>query len=336
MMGFFRNREATSLTIALLAGTALFSAIGFFMDLGTGILTLVACLFISIIALWVTAKRYKKIAALSNRLNRILHGAETLLLEDNAEGELAILESEIYKMTLRLREHSYALQKEKIYLTDSIADISHQLRTPLTTINLLMFRLQRRELPEGDRMEMVREINQHLARIDWLVSSLLKISKIDAGTAAFKKERVSVSDLVAKAVDPFLVPMEIRDQTFDFISQGEEMFIGDMNWTVEAVGNVIKNCMEHTPEGGRITVAANETPLYTEVIVRDTGPGFEPEDLPRLFERFYRGKQASETGVGIGLALARMIILEQNGSIKAENHRHGGAIFTIRFYKLRP
>lgn len=334
-MGFFRNREGTTLAIALFAMTAIFSLLGFLMDVRTGILVLSASLLLTAVALGSTIRRYRRIAALAQRLNRILHGADTLLLEDNTEGELAILESEIYKMTLRLREHSYALQKEKIHLTDSIADISHQLRTPLTTINLLMFRLERREVSTEDRLEMVREINQHLARIDWLISSLLKISKIDAGTAAFKKERILVKDLVAKAVEPFLVPMEIRDQVFDSTAQGDEALVGDLNWSVEAVGNVIKNCMEHTPSGGKITVAASETPLYTEITVRDSGPGFLPEDLPRLFERFYRGKRATGSGVGIGLALARMIILEQNGSIKAENHRHGGAVFTIRYYKLK-
>lgn len=333
-MGVFRNREVRILAISLFVVTLVFSVAGFLINTKTGILVLTATAFISVFALWATARRYKKIASLAERLNRILHHGEVLLLDDNKEGELAILESEIYKMTLRLREHSYALQKEKIYLADSIADISHQLRTPLTTINLLMFRLQRHKVDTQDRLEMVREINQHLARIEWLVSSLLKISKIDAGMAGFKREEVSVEELITRAVEPFLVPMEIRNQTLEVSSQGGETFIGDMNWSVEAVGNVVKNCMEHSPSGGKITIATSETPLYTEIAVRDSGTGFEPEDLPRLFERFYRGKQASETGVGIGLALARMIVLEQNGSIKAENHRCGGAIFTIRFYKL--
>ncbi len=333
-MSILRNREVKNMTIALFVLTLVFTAMGFLINLQAGIVILIASLTFSFVDRLTTARRYRKIASLAEKLNRILNGSEVLLLEDNSEGELAILESEIYKMTLRLREHSYALQKEKIYLTDSIADISHQLRTPLTTINLLMSRLQRRSLPVEERIEKAREINQHLARIEWLVSSLLKISKIDAGTAGFKKERVSVEALITRAVEPFLVPMEIRDQTFEFFSQGKEIFIGDMNWTIEAVGNVIKNCMEHTPPGGTITVNAKETPLYTEITIKDTGPGFEQEDISRIFERFYQGKRASETGVGIGLALARMIILEQNGSIKAENHRQGGAIFTIRFYKL--
>ena len=236
-------------------------------------------------------------------------------------------------MTGKLREHSYALQKEKIYLTDSIADISHQVRTPLTTINLIMSFMQKKNLSEEKRLEYNQEINHNLIRIDWLISSLLKISKIDAGTAGFKNEHVDVCELIDRSFDPLLIPIEIRQQTFSLEVTGKPGFMGDINWTCEALGNILKNCMEHTPEGGHLKVTAQENALYTEIIITDTGKGIDPEDMPHLFERFYKGKNASDSSTGIGLALARMIVQKQNGSIKLENRIEGGAKFTIRFYK---
>lgn len=277
--------------------------------------------------------RYGKIAELSEVVDMILHSDEFVLFKDTEEGELAILENEIKKMTIKLREHAFLLQKEKIYLTDSIADISHQLRTPLTTINLIMSFLRKHDLDVMDRLKYVNEINKHLNRIDWLISSLLKISKIDAGTAVFKQEKVSVAKVISKAVEPLMIPMEIREQVFDFASMGNETFKGDLNWSVEALGNIIKNCSEHTEENGHISVRAKENILYTEIIVEDNGTGIDKEDLPHLFERFYKGKSSADSSVGIGLALTRMIIQSQNGSIKVENRKTKGSRFIIRFYK---
>ncbi|MEG0662218.1 MAG: HAMP domain-containing sensor histidine kinase [Anaerovoracaceae bacterium] len=321
------------LSFFLLLVTGIFALAGLLISSACSVLILLLGLALWGVSLWFARRQYREICRLSSVVDRVLHGGEFFALEDNKEGELAILESEIYKMTIRLRENAHALEKDKIYLTDAIADISHQLRTPLTTINLLVSFLQKKELSDGERREHVREISKHLARIDWLITSLLKLSKIDAGTAGFKRERVQLSDLIARAVEPLMVPMELREQVFDFASKGRETYRGDLNWSVEALGNIIKNCMEHTPEGGHIWVMASENTLYTQIIIKDNGEGIDPKDLPHLFERFYRGKNSNQSGVGIGLALARKIISEQNGTIKVENDKQGGAKFTIRFYK---
>ena len=113
----------------------------------------------------------------------------------------------------------------------------------------------------------------------------------------------------------------------------EASFAGDLPWTAEALGNILKNCMEHTPEGGTVTVTAEETPIFTRIVVRDTGPGFDPADIPHLFERFYRGSTAGSGSIGIGLAMSRMVIAAQNGTVTADNPTDGGARFTVRFYK---
>lgn len=169
--------------------------------------------------------------------------------------------------------------------------------------------------------------------VDWLVNALLKISKIDAGTAVFVKERVDASELVEKAIGPLGIPMELREQTVVKEIEDQAGFLGDAAWSTEALGNVLKNCMEHTGQGGTLWIRVGENHLYTEFVIEDNGPGIDSEDLPHLFERFYKGKGAADSNVGIGLALARMIVCAQNGTLKAENRAEGGARFTMRFYK---
>ena len=137
--------------------------------------------------------------------------------------------------------------------------------------------------------------------------------------------------MIAKSVSPVLIPIELKEQTLDVSAQGQ--FSGDLAWTSEALGNIVKNCMEHTPNGGRIEIVAKETPLFAEITVSDSGSGIDKDDLPHVFERFYKGKNSSGNSFGIGLALARMIVTSQNGTLKAENKPEGGAKFTMRFYK---
>ncbi len=276
-------------------------------------------------------QRYKKIGDLAGDIDRILHGNESVSLDCYAEGELGILQSEIAKMTVRLREQKDRLQADKIYLADSIADISHQIRTPLTSINLLVEMLSQPDIEEERRLRLTRDLYGLLGRIEWLITALLKISKLDAGTAQFNPEWVKNEILIQKALSPLLAPVELRGQTVEIEAEG--MFYGDLSWTCEALGNIIKNCMEHTPDGGKIKIKATESGIFTEITVRDTGPGIAPEDLPRIFERFYKGKNSDESSFGIGLALARMIAVRQNGTLKAENPPGGGAKFTLRFYK---
>ena len=274
-------------------------------------------------------RRYKEIAALSRSIDRVLHGQEQLL-EDSAEGELAILRSEIRKMTLRLRESADLLQQDKTELSQALADISHQLRTPLTSMNLTVSLLPGAN-EDGQRLRLTRELKRSLERIDWLVETLLKLSKLDAGVVRFEPEPVTAAALTELAVRNLRIPMELREQRL-VLALDDAALTVDPAWTAEALGNVLKNCVEHTPAGGTLTVAARQTPIFTEITVTDSGPGIDPADLPRLFERFYRGKDASEHSIGIGLALARQIVAAQNGVIQAANKPGGGARFTLRFY----
>lgn len=278
--------------------------------------------------------RYNAIAALSSECDRVLHGEYHLDIDSGEEGELSILEHEIYKMTVTLREQADILKRDKIYLSDSISDISHQLRTPLTSLSLIHTLLRSPELAPEKRVSLTRDMGVLLERMEWLVAALLKISKLDTGTASFDQRAISVRELIAEASAPLAIPMEIRKQCLSIDCPEGITYTGDFAWSVEAMENILKNCMEHTPAGGTIQVSARETPIFTAITIRDTGPGIDPEDLPHIFERFYRGKNADPSSFGIGLNLARMIVLQQNGTIRAENLRGGGASFTIQFYKL--
>lgn len=331
-MKLFRNKEVRKISLLYVVTAVTFTIMAFMWDVKFAIFTFVLCVMLFGIYLMSTYQRYKKLAELASDMNRILHGEDIgISLERYSEGEFGVLQSEIHKMTNRLREQKRQLIDDKIYLADSLADISHQIRTPLTSINLVVSLLSEPNISEERKMKLTHELLGLLSRIDWLITTLLKISKLDAGTVQLKKETIPVSELLRIAVEPLLVPIELREQTLTICAEG--VFTGDVSWTSEAIGNIIKNCMEHTQDGGHLTIKASENVLYTEIVITDDGVGIESEDLPHIFERFYKGKNSIGQSFGIGLALARMIISEQNGTIKAENRAERGATFTIRFYK---
>lgn len=282
----------------------------------------------TLLVLFVRRKRLQK---LSEALDIILQGKSAVNFGDYCEGELHILENQLEKVVLRLRDQSEKLKGEKIYLMDSLADISHQLRTPLTGINLLISFLRTPRLKDEKRYELVKDLQTLTDRIEWLINALLKISKIDAGRITFRRDKVDVQQMIQKSRQPLEIAMDLKSQTLVYQAKGGEYFTGDMGWMCEAVGNIIKNCSEHTPEGGCITVDAEQTAVYTQISISDTGPGFSRQDLPNIFNRFYKGENSSAQSVGIGLAMARAIITGQNGTIKAEN-TGSGAKFTIKMY----
>ena len=279
-------------------------------------------------------KKYKKsLRRLSGEIDRILHGSGELVLGSYEEGEISILRDEIYKMTVRLREQSETLAGDKEALADSLADISHQIRTPLTTLNLMTARMMREGDDPEQRKRILREMNRMLERIEWLITALLKMSKLDAGAIRLEPTDISMEGFLKKVMEPFEIQMDLRDQRCRIEGAEGVKFTADEAWTLEAVRNVVKNSLEYTPDGEALEISCEDNPLYTEISVCDSGPGIAPEDLPHLFERFYKGKNAGSSSFGIGLALAQSIMSRQNGVIRAENRRQGGSRFRIRFYK---
>lgn len=279
-------------------------------------------------------RKYKKsLRRLSGEMDRILHGSGELVLGSYEEGEISILRDEIYKMTVRLREQSETLAEDKEALADSLADISHQIRTPLTTLNLMTARMMREGDDSEQRKRTLREMNRMLERIEWLITALLKMSKLDAGAIRLEPTDISMDGFLRKVLEPFEIQMDLRDQRCRIEGAEGMTFTADEAWTLEAVRNVVKNSLEYTPDGEALEISCEDNPLYTEISVCDSGPGIDPEDLPHLFERFYKGKNAGSSSFGIGLALAQSIMSRQNGVIRAENRQGGGSRFRIRFYK---
>ncbi len=325
------NKELRRGIAILAAATAILTAIGFAFSAVCGVLVLVACIVVGAVHIGTEVYRYHRLQKLSADLDLLLISGVALPITEYNEGELSILANQVQKLTLRLTEAAEVVETDKKYLADSLADISHQLRTPLTAMNLTTTMLRSSNLTDEKRMELTGELRSLLTRTDWLVETLLKISKLDAGTVKLAKDTVSVNELISRSAEPIAIPMELRNQTL-VVNCGGESFIGDLIWSAEALGNILKNCMEHTPEGGIITVTALETALYTQIEVTDTGSGFDPKDIPHLFERFYKGSNASQNSYGIGLALARTVITAQNGTVQAQNC-DTGARFIIKFYK---
>lgn len=331
-MNFLRNPEVVK-TLCLqifISVSAIVAA--FIWERRFGVFTLIFSVLLLLISTVSTYMRYKRIYELSADVDCILHGNDRELSFDKyQEGELAVLQSEIHKMTMRLREQRWQLEDDKRYLANALADISHQVRTPLTSVNLLVGLLSEPNIPDERRRKLTHELLGLLSRIDWLITTLLKISKLDAGTVQFQQETISLNELIRKATDSLLIPIEIKEQNLYINANGN--FTGDVSWTVEAISNIVKNCVEHTPNGGEIKITASENLLFSEIVITDDGIGIAKEDLPHIFERFYKSKNAGDKNFGIGLSLTRMIITNQNGVIKAENNAIKGALFTIRFYK---
>lgn len=331
-MNIFRNKQfswvfiiISTIILAAVVTTAFFSIIA-------SVVILVAGLLILLVLAIDARKRFNAMEQLSTELDEILHDNSRFLITECEEGELAILSSSIRKMTLKLKEQASNLTDEKKVLTDAIADIFHQMRTPLTSMRLSCSMLSEEDLPYEERIRFVRGIKKQLERMQWLVETLLKMSKIEAGTVTFRRERLDAKELVQKACEPLLIPLELRDIKLQ-ITTNDAGLTGDMDWLAEAVGNIVKNCMEHTPEGGQISINAEENAIYTVLTIEDTGKGFDKNDIAHIFERFYKGKNSGSESVGIGLALCRTIITGLDGTIKAENGKNGGARFEIRFYK---
>lgn len=328
-----RNREIQQLLFVMVSITFIAIIVAYLVPISTVGLVFVTAVLLMTCVLLFTRWRYREIEKLSGYLQKISSGDYTLDVRDNYEGELSILKNNIYKVTLMLSEQSELLKKDKIHLTEAISDISHQLKTPLTSMTMMVDLLSDVKLPREKRIEFTQNISVQLERIEWLVSSLLKISKIDAGTAVFKQDKVIVGELIQKSLEPLLIPIDIKEQTVSMNGDESVSFLGDFNWTVEALINIFKNCVEHTGQGGKIHIYFSENALFTEMIIMDNGKGIPKEDLPYIFNRFYKGKTASEDSVGIGMAMAHSIITNQNGHIEVSSEHEQGTTFRIKFYK---
>lgn len=284
--------------------------------------------------LFADRRRKKVIQELCGYMGELSRGNYRLDLRDNREDELSGMKNELYKMTVYLREQAQEARQKKLALADAMTDISHQLKSPLTSVTVLVDNLlENRDMEPEVRNRFLREISRQISGVNWLVASLLKLSRLDAGVVEMERRNLSLRSMAEEVCGRLEVLAELR-QVELIVEIDENIQIqGDSLWLTEAFLNLVKNALEHSFAEGCVELSAQENEVYTLVTVRDYGEGIAPEEQRHLFERFYRGKKAGADSVGIGLALAKEIIERQNGYITVESGSRGGTVFFIKFLK---
>lgn len=295
---------------------------------------LLVCTGILMIFICYQKQRNRKIRELVDYIRKIEHGIYRIEIEDNDEGELSRLQNELYKITVMLRESSELAGQQKKALADSVSDISHQLKTPLTSCLVLLDNLSESgNMTEETRRRFLSEITGQLTSVSWLVQVLLKLSRLDAGVVELKEEELSVSALIRGAVEKVGLLAEWKQIDIQVMGEEEPFIKGDRHWLEEALVNLIKNAIEHSPEDSEIRIQVEDNQVYTCIHVRDFGSGISYEDQKHIFERFYRSADAGEDSVGIGLALAQEIMKRQNGYLTVESEPGQGTTFYMKFLK---
>ena len=253
--------------------------------------------------------------------------------ESMNEGSLGILQSEIYKLVVQLKEQYSGEQKQKKYMVDMLSDISHQIKTPMTAITLMTDLLSAPELSDEKRMDYVEKINQQTNRITWLVRNLLTLSQLEADMLELKKEEQDVREMLDAIMETFEIMAEVKGVELLSNCPKGVVVSCDQQWTREAISNVVKNCIEHTREGGCVQISVQQNNLATEIQIQDTGEGIPKEHLPNIFQRFYKAPGASSSSVGIGLSMSKQILMRQNGTITVTSEVGIGSKFIIKLYK---
>ena len=257
-----------------------------------------------------------------------------LQIDSMSEDELSILKNEIYKTTLMLKESAENSNKDKMNLKKSLEDISHQLKTPLTSILVMLDNII--EDPDMDinvRNDFVRDIKRNVVNINFLVQALLKLSKFDANTVHFIKKEYNLKNIVDESIKNVSTLCDLRNINFELNIKNDSKIICDSKWQIEAITNILKNSIDHSKDNQKVIINVENNNVYSTVEIKDFGDGISKKDISHIFERFYKGENATSDSIGIGLALAKTIIEEDNGNISVESNKNGTK-FTIKYFKL--
>ncbi len=304
-----------------------------FLILNTTILIILS-LVILIIFMKYNHLKDEKLKEITRYIEEINNKNYKLDIDDNTEDELSILKNEVYKTTIMLKETAENSVQDKVNLKDSLSDISHQLKTPLTSITIMIDNiLENPEMDKETRIEFVKDIKREIINVNFLVNSILKLSKLDANSVKFINKEISLQDIVKESIKNVSVLCDLKN--VEIVPKAEQYIKinCDFKWQVEAITNILKNCVEHSKDNSKIDISYEENKLYSKIEIKDYGVGIEKEDLPHIFERFYKGKNSSSESVGIGLALAKSIIESNNGYVSVESEVNKGTIFTIKYFK---
>lgn len=276
----------------------------------------------------------KKIKEITKMISKINNRQFDIDINDFNEGELSILKNEISKTTIMLRQVADNSVKDKLNLKDSLGDISHQLKTPLTSITIMIDNiLDSPDMDEKTRKKFLINIKREILNINFLVMSLLKLSKFDANVVKFNKESVYLKDIIIESIKNVSMIKELKNITIKVSGDDNIKLLCDFKWQVESITNILKNSIEHTSEYGTVEVNYSENKLYTRILIKDNGKGIDNDDLPHIFDRFYKGKNCSDDSFGIGLSLSKTIIEKEGGSITVKSTPNIGTIFTIKYLK---
>ena len=276
----------------------------------------------------------KKIAEINEYIKQINNKNYILKIEENDNGELSKLRNELYKTTVLLKETAEISEKEKENLSTAIADISHQLKTPLTSIRIMLDNIQDDpDMEKEVREDFLREISKQIDWISSLVVALLKIAKFDAGTIKMENNEINAKNLIDNIVSNLAILMELKNIEIITNVNEKATFIADYKWQQEALTNILKNAIEHSKHNSRIYITVENTSLFLKIIIKDEGSGIDKEDLKHIFQRFYKTKNSSENSIGIGLPLAKAIIEQSNGYIKVETKYGEGTSFEVKYIK---
>lgn len=276
-------------------------------------------------------KENKKMGEIIAYIHAINQRHYDLCLFDNEEGVISRLKNELYKITVMLKEQAEKSKKEKEAMKESLADISHQMKTPMTSVLVLIDNLmENEEMPIELRRKFLMEISHQIRWVNSLIISLLKLSRFSAGVVEMKREQIFLYDFFEEVRKSLLIPAEIRNVKVHIQKNQEISFFGDRYWEREAMTNLLKNAIEHTLENGNVKIYFEENYFFTRIFIEDEGTGIDPEEQKRIFERFYRGEYTGN-GVGIGLSLAKKIIENDYGKIKVNSQNGKGTIFEIRY-----
>lgn len=311
--------------------------IGFGASLGVFLLhrpagLIMAGAFLAIAGLWLIAyyRRDRAIKHLSTQLRRLLSGEYVLDFSQYEEGELAVLAADLYKLMTAFREQQASLLADKTWLADAISDISHQLKTPITSM-MMLTDLLKKDLEPDRRRQFLNQLSKQTDRLQWLVKNLLTLSKLDAQAVIYSPAEVTYQQLFDRALEPLLINLELKNQSVELTGELSDKIVVDENWLAESLTNIIKNASDHGAPASPIQLIASERPMSHTIEVINQGE-IAPQDLPHLFTRFYRGQHTSSDSVGIGLAISRAIVVQQGGQIEVES-KAGQTIFRIRFPK---
>lgn len=275
-----------------------------------------------------------KINKITNYLKEINNHNYSLDIEENKEGDLSLLKNEIYKTAITLNENAINLQNEKESLKKSLSDISHQLKTPLTSITLMIDTLKNnKSISKKEEKEILNNIHRKIININFLIYNLLKLSRFDADAIEFKKQNYLISEILKEVIDNLSAIIDLKDINIIIKGNKKDFLYCDYKWEVEALTNIIKNCIEHSPLSSKIDITYQKNDIFTKIVIKDYGSGISKKDLPHIFDRFYKSTNSSKDSFGIGLSLAKMIIEKDNGYITVESELKKGTTFIIKYLK---